>query len=441
MAESNPHTARPGRGGRLRLAGIGVGPSNLSLAALLHTSDDRERDIFFEARPQIAWHSGMMLPDAEMQVHFLKDLVTPVDPTNPYSFLAFLVGRGDFYRLLNSRRRHLTRREFESYCAWAASRLPTVNFDAEVLDVNWDNGFVLTTKIGTYQADNICVGVGVHPFLPPCARQLVSPRVVHSADFLFALPQPAPRRVAVVGGGQSGAEVVAHLQAHSSPSLEQILWVTRRRTYLPLDESPFTEDFFTPTASEDFYRQDPQTRRRLLDEQRMASDGVSDGLLERIYRRSYDIDNGFADGPSLRLTPATELVALRADPGQEVELDLRSVRDGEASRRTADFVVLATGYEQTLPPALSSLADRISFDADGVRVRPDFSVQWDGPEWNQIFLQNGARHVRGIADPNLSLVAWRAGIIATTIAPDLRRRLLDPHLREPQPGQPSHERG
>jgi len=64
------------------LAGIGVGPANLSLAALL-APISRIRARFFERRAAFAWHPGMMLPGARMQTSFLKDVVTPVSSQFP----------------------------------------------------------------------------------------------------------------------------------------------------------------------------------------------------------------------------------------------------------------------------------------------------------------------------------------------------------------------
>src|SRR5262245_42938356 len=101
----------------LDVAGIGVGPFNLSLAALLSpVSDLRWR--FFERRPAFEWQAGMMLPDTQMQTSFLKDLVTPVDPTNPFSFLAYLVEKGRFYRFINAEFTRVRRVEFADYMRW-----------------------------------------------------------------------------------------------------------------------------------------------------------------------------------------------------------------------------------------------------------------------------------------------------------------------------------
>ena len=52
--------------------GVGLGPFNLGLAALLDkTGADA---LFFDDKPQFAWHPGLMLPGAEIQVPFLADM-------------------------------------------------------------------------------------------------------------------------------------------------------------------------------------------------------------------------------------------------------------------------------------------------------------------------------------------------------------------------------
>jgi lysine N6-hydroxylase len=73
------------------LLGVGAGPANLSLAALLTTARERGRafltSTFLERNPLISWHSLQMFPGTLMQTEFYRDLVTPIDPTNRFSFL------------------------------------------------------------------------------------------------------------------------------------------------------------------------------------------------------------------------------------------------------------------------------------------------------------------------------------------------------------------
>src|SRR4051794_39461687 len=93
------------------LIGIGVGPFNLSLAALLEKVDGIT-NLFFDQRDHFGWHPEVMFSDSYMQTSYLKDLVTPVDPTNPFSFLNYLVENGLFYAFMNTGRRIVSRREF-----------------------------------------------------------------------------------------------------------------------------------------------------------------------------------------------------------------------------------------------------------------------------------------------------------------------------------------
>src|SRR5215510_14447892 len=118
----------------LDVAGIGVGPFNLSLAALLTPVQDL-RFRFFERRAAFEWQGGMMLPGTRMQTSFLKDLVTPVDPTNRFSFLAYLVERGRFYRFINAEFSHVHRSEFADYMRWAAGNIPNLAFGSAVTQV------------------------------------------------------------------------------------------------------------------------------------------------------------------------------------------------------------------------------------------------------------------------------------------------------------------
>ncbi len=156
----------------------------------------------------------------------------------------------------------------------------------------------------------------------------------------------------------------------------------------------------------------PPRRAALLRSQSLASDGISTSLLERIYQRLYLLD---LHGPRrCRLLPGHHLSALR-DGGAQLQLELESLDDGRAACVEADCVILCTGYEYRLPPYLDRLRHRISIEDGGLPVRPDFSLIWDGPPRHRIFVQNAARQLRGVAEPNLSLMAWRGAVIANSI--------------------------
>lgn len=396
------------------LLGVGIGPSNLSLAAL--TSGERGLStVFLDSKDRFEWHPGLMLPDAQMQVHFLKDLVTPVDPTNPFSFLAFQVATKRLYRLLVTGRSKVPRREFEQYCQWVAAGLDNLRFGRRAENVEWDgSAFVVHTGEGVLQARNIVVGTGLAPRLPRSARGHDPEKVFHTDQLLRRPRDFAGKRVAVVGGGQSGAEVVNYLLGGEDRRPERILWGTRRSNLLPLDDSPFVDELYLPDYSHHFYALPEEERAETVERLRLTSDGISIPLLEDLYRRLYDLDllEGRERSCRILLDHALEDLEETTDG---LVIGWRPTRGGEVVREAVDMVICATGYEHGMPDLLLGLKDRLAI-SDGLPVvRPDFSLQWDGPAEHRIYVQNAARREYGVADPNLSLLAWRSAVIANSL--------------------------
>ena len=403
----------------LDAVGVGAGPFNLSLAALLAPTSFNAR--FFDRSPDFQWHPGLLFPEAILQVSYLKDLVTLVDPTSQYSFLAFLRAYKRLYRFINRTEIRVSRKEFNQYLQWAAGRLPNVEFGAEVRGVALDQqSFSVQVDRRTIRTKNVVLGTGLVPNVPPWAGPHLGDVVFHSNDYLLHPIDATGRVVAVVGGGQSGAEVVWHLLQDLAHLPAQLVWISHRANFLPLDESPFTNELFNPVYSDYFFGLTPEQRDTLLAEQKLASDGVSPVLLQRVYDRLYDLEFLEPAGRRVRLLPGNEVVGMQHG-SSGCDLNLRD-RWGASRTVRADVIVLGTGYNYALPEAMQPLANRLSWDRDGFPVRADFSIEWDGPPELRIYAQDAARHMRGIADPNLSLMAWRSAIIANSL---LGRQVYD----------------
>ena len=392
--------------------GVGIGPFNLSLAALLAPTGFDAR--FFERSADFQWHPGLLLPEATLQVSYLKDLVTLVDPTSQYSFVAFLRARKRLYRFINRTESRVSRLEFNQYLQWVAEHLANVEFGADVREVRLDgDGFSVQVGDRTLHTRNVVLGTGLVPNIQPWSRPYLGHEVFHSNDFLRHPIDATGRVVAVVGGGQSGAEVVWHLLLDVAHLPSQLVWISHRANFLPLDESPFTNELFNPAYSDYFFSLTPEQRDILLSEQRLASDGISPVLLQRIYDRLYDLEFLEPAGRHVRLLPGHEVISMQHGSAG-CDLTLRD-RWGAPRRVRADVIVLGTGYHYELPEALKPLAGRLTWDRDGFPVRADFSIEWDGPPELRIYAQDAARHMRGVADPNLSLMAWRSAIIANSL--------------------------
>ncbi len=396
------------------VVGAGIGPSNVSVAALLEPVG--LKSVFFERRPEFRWHPGMLFPEATIQNFFVKDLVTLAAPTSPYSFLSFLLAKGRIYRYLSAGMPRVRRVEFEQYYRWVAESLPNLRFGTEIESVSQEDDR-LVVDLGTEKvyAKHLILGTGLQPRIPQFADQHLGSHVFHSSRFLEHAGDLAGKRVAIVGGGQSGAEIFRHLLADKSTLPKKILWVTRRPNLFPLDDSPFVEEIFTPAHSDYFFTLPRQERERLLEVHRMASDGISKDLLASIYRRLYDLEFNEEAGRPWCLLPDSEVEAMGPIPGGW-RLCLRDRQVAQERRLDVDKVILATGFKHQIPPFLEPLLARLQLDGEHFQVREDFSIAWEGEGRNKIFVQNAARHCRGLPDPNLSLMAWRSAKIVNGLA-------------------------
>jgi lysine N6-hydroxylase len=395
----------------LDLAGIGAGPFNLAVAALLEKAPP-VRAAFFERRASFAWHPGQLLPGTRLQTSYLKDLVTPVDPTNRHSFLAYLVAKGRFYAFLNADQPRVTRAEFADYLGWAAGRLPTVRLGQPVEAVRLEgDDLVLEGPTLAVRTRRVVIAVGQRASIPAWARHLIGPRCYHSSDFLARVSDLRGRRVAIVGGGQSGAELFLAIAKGGYGSPISLAWLSRRASLLPLDETHFSNEWFTPAYVERFCRLTREGREAALRDQRLASDGISPATLGEIYQLLYEHRFAEPDASRLAIYPGRDVVGM-ADLGRGYALDCRNGLDGGCESVGADLVVLATGFESSLPECLEPLRPKLSLDAAG---RPEldahFRLAWDGPHASRLYLQNAGRHSHGIAEPQLSLMAWRAAVI------------------------------
>ncbi|MEM0998145.1 MAG: SidA/IucD/PvdA family monooxygenase [Bacteroidota bacterium] len=395
------------------LAGIGIGPSNLSVAALLQPLEGEYSSIFFDQKPEFRWHPGMLFPEATLQVSFLKDLVSLVDPTNPYSFLAYLRSQKRLYHFLNAQFAKIKRREFNAYFSWVCEQLDNLHFNTKVTAVTYKDGlFHITAGDQVIRARNFSLGCGLTPAVPPFAQSHRGKQVFHGVHYLDAAPNVAGKRVAIIGGGQSGAEILYHLVLDDDRLPKSIHWVSQREYFSPIDDSPFTNDYFTPPYSDYFFGLPNHEKQNLIQQQTLFSDGIEGGTLTNIYQRLYELRHLGGRKNFCHLLPGVECTTMSR---KEDFFSLHLKKGDHQMPITADFVILATGFSFAIPRFLDSLLPFIHMAEDKFVIRKDFSLKWTNSERNSIFLLNGARHVRGVADPNLSLLAWRSATIINSL--------------------------
>ncbi|WP_165982514.1 lysine N(6)-hydroxylase/L-ornithine N(5)-oxygenase family protein [Dankookia rubra] len=394
----------------LELAGIGIGPANLSLAALCEEAGKAERTRFFDRKAGFSWHRGMMLPGARLQCSWIKDLVTPVAPTSRFGFLSYLAARQRLFAFVNAGFETVSRTEFADYLGWVAGQLPTLHWDSPLRDLAFEAG-AFTAQVGCerVRTQHLVLGLGHEPAFPACLEPHLGQGCLHAAEFLERMPAIVGRHVVVIGGGQSGAEIVLHLLRSAKPPAS-IAWVSRRSNFLPLDETHFSNEHFTPAYVKHFFELPADRRVTLLQEQRMMSDGISPSTLRELYAEVYRLRFLEKVPPVPRLLPGHSVVGCTSWRGA-LGIELRSADTGAGQRIVADLVIAATGYRVALPPCLEALG--IAWDA--VTGTPMlgrcYAISWDGPAANRIYLQNAGRVSHGVADPQLALLAWRSATI------------------------------
>ncbi|MBX5239152.1 lysine N(6)-hydroxylase/L-ornithine N(5)-oxygenase family protein [Rhizobium sp. NLR22b] len=398
----------------LDLAGIGIGPSNLSLACLLESVPD-VRSRFFERRGAFDWHPGMMMPGVELQSSFLKDLVTPVLPTSRWSFISYLVAHKRLYAFLNANYEAVPRQEFARYLAWVAKGVEGLRFSAEIRDVEHrDDRFVLRFDNGQEEARNLVIGTGSSPFVPDWAKPFLGADCFHNSEAKSRLIDLGASRIVVVGGGQSGGEVVEALLGDPG-SMTELTWISRRHNFEPINDTPFSNQVFSPEYVQAYLKLSSEQKQAALKNSILTSDGLSISTIHSIYRRLYALRYLEQSTLNASLSPNRDVIQMERN-GNAYRLIVRNHFDGGIEVLHADAVVLATGYRFRLPDALGSLSERISLDRNGYpTLNDDYTMQWTGPRTNRLFAQNAGRYSHGIADSQLSLMAWRSAKIVNTL--------------------------
>jgi L-ornithine N5-oxygenase len=240
---------------------VGFGPASLAIAIALHDTykscpSRRPKVLFLEKQAQFAWHAGMQLPGAKMQISFLKDLATPRDPTSKFTFLNYLFEKGRFHQFVNLSTFFPARIEYEDYMRWCAGFFEKdgcVEYGMEATDVNEGeksadgkvSSFVVSarTRNGesvSRRARHVVIAAGGRPSIPSSLQGLKG--VYHSSQFANAIGKiqedasGRPLKFAVVGGGQSAAEIFNDIWSRFPDA--QVRLIIKGASLRPSDDSP-----------------------------------------------------------------------------------------------------------------------------------------------------------------------------------------------------------
>ncbi|MHB8270280.1 SidA/IucD/PvdA family monooxygenase [Bradyrhizobium sp.] len=420
-AEALPHS-------ELDFIGIGFGPSNIAVAIAMSERPDPPPGLFFEAKSSLQWHPGMMLDCSRMQVSFLKDLVTLRNPASPFTFLQYLKEKGRLERFVNLREFQPTRREFQDYLIWVSEAFrdrvqygsnvrrvtPILDHSQQhIISLRVDVEHLSSKTVKSYRARNLLYAVGARPnFLE--GEVSPAPLIMHSSDFLDRFPplfrdHDKPYTFAVVGNGQSAAEIVKYvLERFPTCSIELIL---SGYGFRPADDSPFTNEVFGADEVQRFYDWSEPARREALVQLRNTNYGVVDAdLIRSLYATTYHDE--VLGTRRLRVRGFSRLLSAAEDDGA-VNIVVTDIAGGTQHFQRCDALLLATGYTRELDADL--LQDMLPFlhrDQKGKlvasrRYRANTTLPMEGG----MYVQGLTESSHGPGDTLLSLLPFRAAEI------------------------------
>ncbi|BEP53609.1 L-ornithine N(5)-monooxygenase PvdA [Variovorax sp. V118] len=407
------------------LIGVGFGPSNIALAIALDEKRQKGHFVdalFIEKQPGFVWHRNMLLDNAHMQISFLKDLATLRNPSSRFTFLNYLHEKQRLQDFINLKTFFPSRHEFNDYLGWAAAQFEDrCAYGEAVFEVvpEMKGNEVSLLRVRSRDANgavrerlarNLVVSVGGVANIPARFQPLRDDgRVFHSSTYLEAIARhPGADRIAIVGAGQSAAEIFMDLQSH--PAKPQVDLIMRARSIKPSDDSPFVNEIFNTDFTDFVFNRSVNERAKLLEEFWHTNYAAPDlELIQQIFNVFYrQRVAGSARHSFLR---RHEVSAVRAAQ-DGIHLSLHDLNTGARHDKAYDAVVLATGYARDAHRTL--LAPLAPYLGD-FSVDRDYRVQGTPALRPGIFLQGACETSHGLSDTLLSVTAIRSDEIGQAL--------------------------
>ncbi len=409
----------------LDVIGIGIGPFNLGMAALLEEVPEIDA-LFFEKKEAFMWHPGMLIDGTALQVPFLADLVSMADVRSKYSYLNYLQEHDRMYQFYFLEKFHIPRKEYNHYCQWVADQLDVCQFgrsveDVQVLEHEGAQVYEIRVKnikdqtTETYWARHLLLGIGTSPSVPAFMEDHLGESVFHSSQYLNYKERCLEAdSITVIGSGQSAAEVFYDLAKEQEQVRFSLDWFTRSKGFFPMEYSKLGLEYFSPDYTEFFYKLPQPKKDQLIQEQDLLYKGISTDTIAAIYDLLYERTIG-EEKPNLHLQAMTEVCDIKWS-FNKWELKLKHQLTEESFAKKSDVVILGTGYKPTVPTFLEGIDHLISWDEYGrYQVSQDYQLQMNRIENNKIFIQNGELHTHGVGAPDLGLGAHRNAVIINSL--------------------------
>ncbi|WP_093042991.1 lysine N(6)-hydroxylase/L-ornithine N(5)-oxygenase family protein [Thalassobacillus cyri] len=403
------------------LVGVGVGPFNLSLAALLDDQPEVEA-LFFEQKEKFEWHPGMLIEGTKLQVPFLADLVTMADPRSKYTFLNYINEHERMYQFYFLQRLDIPRREYNDYCQWVAQQLESCQFGHRVTNLRHvkDNESYFEVEIlnlstnekGAFRTKNLVLGTGSVPAVPSSFQGLPEEDVFHTADFLKHQDRcKQAKSVTVIGSGQSAAEAFRELLKEQKRYGYRLDWITRSPGFDSMEESKLSLEHFSPDYVNYFYQLPQEKKDEIFPTQGLYYKGISNHTVTDIYNLLYEHSVGQEElDVGLQVLSEVENIEAKAN-GNEYRINCKQTETGETFIHESEVVITATGYKPLVPEFIDSLKSIIEWDEKGrYKVEGDYRLKTT-EDANEIYVHSGISHTHGVGSTNLGLAIHRNKVI------------------------------
>ena len=404
---------------------VGCGPSNLAVSVAIEEKKKHSNiksSIILEKDSSVCWHRGMLFPEAQSQVSFLKDLVTQRDPTSKFSFLNFLHKTQRLDQFINLQTFNPFRKEISNYLQWVADNLKKtqVVYDFKVIDITPEidelgkiTGWRITSEKGEeFRAKKIIYGGGRDLNIPEAFLNLSSLKVIHSVNYLSSLNQANKQNVkniAVVGGAQSSAEIYQScLEEFPNAKVSMIM---RSIGLVNYEGSQFTNTLFQNDYINTHYEKDESIKAGVLKAMRTTNyAGVAPATLSGLYRFHYLQEmNGFKRAA---MHTQCEIISA-AENAHGISITWKdNIRD-RVCNESFDLVFLGTGFKNKTPALFNKIQSVLQIEK--IKVTRKYRAILPYAEGVSLHLQGVNEESHGIADSLLSVLALRSREIVDDI--------------------------
>ncbi|MBH8608762.1 SidA/IucD/PvdA family monooxygenase [Thermoactinomyces sp. CICC 10521] len=420
------------------LIGIGFGPAGIALGAVMADEDEMQgkrqmERLFLEKEPDSSWQSEMLIPNTDIQHHYLRDFATPRNPRSRFTFANYLYEKGRLFSF-GHLGKNPGRLEWNDYILWVADQLSEdVRYQNQVLGVHpiLEDGRVdlfqvkvrdLTSNTETnYLSRNVSINVGRIPHVPNIYQSLLGDNVFHSSKFLSKIKRldgTNTQSFAVVGSGQNAIEIILYL-ADRYPDAT-IYSINRGPAFRIVDLGHFSNEVFFPEFTDYFYSLTEENKEKLFNSIRLTNYSVVDvDVSQALYWRIYE--ENIMNKQRIHVTKFQQVVAIE-EHSKHYKLYLEDLYNKERSEISVQNIILCTGFkEEKVPKVLQPLQHLLMQNEDGtLQITRDYQILTDKIVRGRLYINGLTERTHGISDStSFSMMALKAERIYKQIKEEL----------------------